>query len=496
MAIVAESAMTGSYDPFAVAQSVVIAVAASFAALDLAGRITAARGRARQWWGASGAVAMGIGIWSMHFTGMVAFRLPIPVGYYWPTVLLSLLIAIVASGLALYVVSRKTMPAMSALAGGIAMGGGIAILHYVCMAAMRMAADTYYSPYLVALSVLFAIGFSLTALWLGFFFRGDPEGRGWEKIGAAVIMGAAICTMHYTGMAAASYVPSSITPVLTHAVTVSSLGRVGVTVVTLVILGQAMLMSSADRRFSRQALELALTEARAELARVARVAMLGEMATSIAHEISQPLVAVTTSASSSLRWLARQPPNLDEALAAAEETVREANRASAVISKIRALLKKEPPRAEQLEIKDVIQQVLELARRELARARITVRTELDPEAPALIGDRVQLQQVILNLILNAIDALVAVNDEPRMLVIRSARAEEGVLVQIQDFGKGIDARETEKIFEPFFTTKPWGIGLGLSVSRSIIEAHGGQLWVTPGSPRGSVFQFLLPKART
>jgi C4-dicarboxylate-specific signal transduction histidine kinase len=257
-----------------------------------------------------------------------------------------------------------------------------------------------------------------------------------------------------------------------------------------------MLSSLVDRRFDMQALELALAEVRIELARIARIATMGELTASIAHEINQPLAAVVTNASASLRWIALQPPNLDEARAAATRTVREANRAGEVIGRIRALLKKAPPQMGQLQLNEVIQQVLALSRHELARAGITVQTELAPEVPALHGDRVQLQQVMLNLIMNAIDAMAVTTDGPRKLLIKSASVPEGVLVQVQDFGQGVVAREAERIFEPFFTTKPQGIGMGLSISRSIIEAHGGQLWVTPGSPHGAVFQFILPKAKS
>jgi NO-binding membrane sensor protein with MHYT domain len=488
--------MTGTYDPLVVALSMLVAVSASYAALDLAGRVTAARGRARAAWTAGGAVAMGIGIWSMHFIGMLAFSLPVPVRYHWPTVLVSLLVAILASAFALYVVSRKTMRRIRALGSGVAMGIGIAGLHYINMTAMRLAGITYYNPLVVALSILFAIGFSFAALLLAFYFRNEPEGRVWRKIGSALVMGAAISVMHYTGMAAARFVPSAVLPDLSRSVSISSLETAGIITVTLLVLGLAILSSLVDRRFDMQAMELALAEVRIELARIARIATMGELTASIAHEINQPLAAVVTNASASVRWLALQPPNLDEARAAATRTVREANRAGEVIGRIRALLKKEPPQMGQLQLNEVIQQVLALSRHELARAGITVQTELAPEVPALHGDRVQLQQVMLNLIMNAIDATAVTTDGPRKLLIKSASVPEGVLVQVQDFGQGVVAREAERIFEPFFTTKPQGIGMGLSISRSIIEAHGGQLWVTPGSPHGAVFQFILPKAKS
>jgi C4-dicarboxylate-specific signal transduction histidine kinase len=185
---------------------------------------------------------------------------------------------------------------------------------------------------------------------------------------------------------------------------------------------------------------------------------------------------------------------LDEAREAAKRTVRDANRASEVIGKIRALLRNEPPHMGQLNVNDIIQQVLTLTRHELVAAGIAVQAELAPQLPWVLSDRVQLQQVMLNLIMNAVDAMAATPERSRRLIIRSASSPEGVLVQVQDFGKGVDAGDTEHIFEPFFTTKPQGIGIGLSISRSIVESYGGRIWVTPGSAAGTVFQFILPKA--
>jgi two-component system sensor histidine kinase/response regulator len=488
--------MTDTYDPLVVVLSVLIAVSASYAALDLAGRVTAAHGWVRGGWTTGGAIAMGIGIWSMHFTGMLAFSLPVPVRYHWPTVLGSLGLAILASVFALYVVSRKTMRRIRALSSALAMGGGIAGLHYLSMAAMRFAGITYYNWFLVALSVLFAIGFSLAALWLAFYFRSEPKGLGWQRIGSALVMGAAISVMHYTAMAAASFAPSAIVPDFSHSVSISSLGTAGIITVTLLILGLAMLSSLVDRRFEAQALELALAEVRMELARVSRIATLGELAASIAHEINQPLAAVVTNASASLRWLAQEQPNLNEAREASKRTVREANRASEVIGKIRALLKHEAPQMGQLDVNEVIQQVVSLTRHELVRGGITVQMDLIPEVPAVFGDRVQLQQVVLNLIMNAIDAMAANQGVTRKLLIKSVGVPEGVLIQVEDSGKGFDALQAERFFEPFFTTKPQGIGMGLSISRSIVEAHGGRIWVTLASPQGAVFQFVLPKAKS
>jgi two-component system sensor histidine kinase/response regulator len=255
--------MPGYYDTRLVALSVFIAVVASYTALDLAARVTSARGGARYIWLSGGATAMGIGIWSMHYIGMLAFHLPVLVQYDWPTVLLSLLAAIFASFVALFVVSRKKMGTLQALVGCVIMGGGIAGMHYIGMAAMRLQAMCHYSPAIVGLSVLLAFVISLVALWLTFYFRGETISWGWRKIISALVMGAAVPVMHYTGMAAASFAPSTfVHGDLSHALSISSLGTASVIVVTFMVLGLSLLTSLVDRRFSAQALELEASERR------------------------------------------------------------------------------------------------------------------------------------------------------------------------------------------------------------------------------------------
>ena len=243
-------AIVGSYDYRLVALSVLIAMMASYAALDLSSRVTAARGWIRFAWLFGGATAMGTGIWSMHYIGMLAFSLPIPVLYDWPTVLLSLLAAILTSAISLFVVSRQRMGLGAALVGSCIMGVGIATMHYTGMEAMRLSAMCYYSSSLVALSVVLAIVISLVALWLTFHFRNDVKEKWPHKIASAMLMGAAIPVMHYTGMAAAGFMLTGEAPDLSHAVSVSSLGITGITIVTFMVLGLAVLTSVVDRRFS------------------------------------------------------------------------------------------------------------------------------------------------------------------------------------------------------------------------------------------------------
>src|SRR5579864_4770702 len=245
--ISASAALTGSYDYDEVARSVLIAIFASYAALDLAGRVTAASGRIRLAWLSGGAIAMGIGIWAMHFKGMLAFHLPVPVEYHWPTVLASLVVAIFASALALYVASRNKMGWREAVIGSVFMGAGIAGLHYLCMAAMRLPAITRYSPLLVACSILLAILFSLVALRLAFGLREETRWTVPRRLGSATVMGAAVSAMHYTGMAAASFIPAS-PPDLSHSVSVTPVVNFGVALAALIVLVAAITTSSGDRR--------------------------------------------------------------------------------------------------------------------------------------------------------------------------------------------------------------------------------------------------------
>jgi PAS domain S-box-containing protein len=245
--------LTGFYDYPLVAVSVFIAVVASYAALDLAGRVTTSRGNARLAWLCGGSVAMGTGIWSMHYVGMEAFHLPVPVLYDWPTVLVSLLAAILSSGLALFIVSRAAMGISRLVAGSLFMGMGIAAMHYIGMDAMRFPAMCVYNPWLVSLSVALAIAISFIALNLTFAFRHDLSAWDWPKVRSAIIMGLAIPTMHYVGMAAAKFIPSrSLNGNLAYAVSVSRFSVAGIAIVTLMVLGLAILTSMIDRRFSMQ----------------------------------------------------------------------------------------------------------------------------------------------------------------------------------------------------------------------------------------------------
>ena len=258
----ANPTMTGSYDYGLVMLSVAIAILASYAALDLAGRVTAASGWARWVWLTGGASAMGFGIWSMHYIGMLAFSLPVPVVYDWPTVLLSLVAAIFASAVALYMVSRPKMGLARALLGSLVIGGGIASMHYIGMTAMRLPAECRFDMNLVALSIVIAVLVSFAALWFAFHFRKESSRNGWRKMASAIGLGSAIPMVHYTGMAAARFSPSASFLETSHAVRVTTLGTVGIAAVTSVILGLALLTSWVDRQFAAHALELHASDER------------------------------------------------------------------------------------------------------------------------------------------------------------------------------------------------------------------------------------------
>jgi PAS domain S-box-containing protein len=738
--------LIGSYNYALVALSVLIAMFASYAALDIAGRVTAAGGWTRAVWLLGGAGAMGTGIWSMHYIGMLAFVLPLPVAYHWPTVLLSLLAAIFASVVALDVVSRQKMGASRAVAGSLLMGAGIASMHYIGMAAMRLPAMCKFNSSLVVMSVVFAVLISFAALWITFHFRDEKKGTGWEKLAGAVVMGVAIPVMHYTGMAASSFTPSGTPVALSHAVSITTLGTAGIAAVTFVVLGLALLTSSVDRRFAAQTLELqeeklqrseaylaeaqrlthtgswawrvagrdalhlseewyrifgfnpengppafeqllqrthpadrakwkgaidraidrksdyevefrvllpdattkyihtvghpvlnasgdlvqfvgsstditerkraeqatrllaaivesshdaivskslngvitswnkgaeqlfgyaaeeavgqnitliipperrdeertiveqltrgeridhfetvrkrkdgslidvsltispmkdasgrvvgasklarditerkraeeALRQAQTDLAHASRLTTMGEFTASLAHEVKQPIAAIVTDANTCVRWITRDEPDLIEAREAAWRIVKDAKRASEIINRVRLLFKTGTPQRELVDVNEVAREMIVLLGDEASRHSISIRTELAEDLPHVIGDRVQLQQVLMNLIVNGVDAMHDV-DGPRELTIKSQPVQNNeLLLSVSDTGVGLPRHQADEIFNAFFTTKTHGTGMGLHISRSIVESHAGRLWAADNSPRGACFCFTLP----
>ena len=242
--------------------------------------------------------------------------------------------------------------------------------------------------------------------------------------------------------------------------------------------------------------EQELRQAQADLVHITRVTTLGELTASIAHEVNQPIAAVATNAAAGLGWLEAEPPDLDKVRATLGYIVQDAERAGDVMHRIRALAKKAPLRLARVDVNEAVLEVIALTRSELVRHGVSLQTQLATGLPLIEGDRIQLQQVILNLILNAVEAMSSIDNGTREVRITSEReASNAVLVTVRDFGPGLDPRSVDRLFEAFYTTKPSGLGMGLAICRSIIQAHGGRLWATGNEPRGAVFQFTLPLER-
>jgi C4-dicarboxylate-specific signal transduction histidine kinase len=259
--------------------------------------------------------------------------------------------------------------------------------------------------------------------------------------------------------------------------------------ITFIILAFASVASL----FERQRAEEALRQAQANLVHVSRVMTLGELTASISHEVNQPIAAIATNGQVCLRLLALETPRPDEMRAALERIVRDANRASEVIQRIRGLAKRSEPQMVSLDINDVIREAILLVQREVLSHGVSLRTDLASGMPPVLGDRVQLQQVVINLLMNGVEAMAPITDRQREILIRSEQHEaDKVHVAVLDSGIGIESEIAEKVFSAFFTTKPSGMGMGLSISRSIIRAHGGRLWVSPNPDHGAAFQFTVP----
>jgi NO-binding membrane sensor protein with MHYT domain len=477
---------TGTHDPYLVALSILVAAFASYTALDLGARVGVARGLARRVWLVAAAVTMGGGIWSMHFVAMLAFKMPLAMSYDVGLTILSLVVAIFVTSGGFYVISRQNASTRRFVLSGIFMGVGIVAMHYTGMAALRSPATLSYDPLFVALSIVVAVGASTAALWLT--FRTTDL---WQRLGAAAVMGVAISGMHYTAMRAASFTA--------HGQFYGAPGHAGldqthlalvVAGTTFVILAVALVASLSEQNRA----EAALRQAREDLAHVNRVTTMGALTASLAHEVNQPIAAAVTNAQACLNWLAGDTPNLEAARASAMSIVEDGTRAAEIVSRTRLLFTKGSPRRELVDVNDVIREMIVLLSREITRYGISVRTQLASHLPRLMGDRVQLQQVMMNLIMNSVDAMKDV-DETRELAITSQHAEDGrLMVSVIDTGVGLPSQQADQIFYAFFTTKPQGTGMGLSISRSIVESHDGRLWASDNSPRGACFHVVLPTA--
>jgi diguanylate cyclase len=499
--------LTSHYEISLVIISVLVAIFASYTALSLAGRVTKSKGNAERWWIASGATAMGIGIWSMHFIGMLSFRLPIPVGYDPGITFLSLILPIMVSGMALWQVSRPQLPMRRLTSGTVLMGIGINAMHYTGMAAMQMEPGILYDPWLFAASVVIAIAASGAALWIAYRLRQNMPHIWAPRLLAAIFMGVAIAGMHYTGMAAANFPLGSICRASSDGFNQNSLAGM-VIIATLGVLTVAMLATIYDARLESRMQLLAISEATSAdrqtlliLEREARVQaenineMKDEFLAVISHELRTPLNAIVGWAQILKRG------GVDEVvLQKGIDTIERNARAQAQLIDDLLDMSKIISGKVMLEMQSVdtvalIEHAIETARPAAARKNIRVDQSLDPDARPIFADMRRMQQVLWNLLSNA----VKFTPEGGSIRVTLAQSGDGVLITVQDSGIGIPPEFLPFVFDRFrqadaSTTRRYGgLGLGLSIVKNLVQLHGGAVQVaSSGESLGAVFTVTLP----
>jgi signal transduction histidine kinase/CheY-like chemotaxis protein len=501
--------LTGHYETPLVLVSILVAIAASYAALSLAGRVSESRGRAVLAWIVGGSIAMGSGIWAMHFVGMLAFRLPIPIAFDLPLTMVSLLLPIGASCLALWQVSRAELGWKRLAASALVMGAGINAMHYTGMAAMRMEPGIVYDPWLFALSVAIAIAASGLALWIAFRLRHNVPHVWLPRIGAAMVMGAAIVGMHYTGMAAASFPLDSVCMAARGGVDHGGLATL-VVIATFGVLGFAMLASLFDARLEANArvLEISrataleredlLTRERAARDEAERLSALkDEFLATLSHELRTPLNAILGWAS----MLGRGGKD-EETLRRGLETIERNARAQGqliddLLDMSRIISGTLRLDVQLLEPDKVIEAALGTVHPAAVAKRIDLRFDVAKGLGTVLGDPGRLQQVMWNLLSNA----VKFTPSGGMVQVMLGRDAQDVVIRVADSGIGIEPEFLPHVFDRFrqqdasITRKHGGLGLGLSIARQLVELHGGTIAVSsPGPHAGTTFTLRLPLA--
>ena len=499
--------MPGNFTPSLVVISVLVAILASFTALSMASRVASSYGGAARWWIAGGAFAMSVGIWAMHFIGMLAFRLPVPLGYDIPITALSWLLALAASWLALLLVSQPRLPASRLAAGALVMGLGINAMHYTGMAAMRMQPGIIYEPWLFAASVAIAVGASGAALWIAFRLRHDGPRRMPMRAAAAILMGAAIAGMHYTGMAAAHFPAGSV------CMAVNSLNNDALAVVTvtgtLSVLSFALLTSLYDARLKARSRTLTVSQALAEerktlleSERVARTqaehasAIKDEFLATLSHELRTPLNSI-------LGWaqVLRRQTHDQAALTRGLETIERNARAQAqliddLLDMSRILAGKVRLELEPVDPREVIEAAVAVVTPGAAARAIVIEQRYEA-VERILADPNRLQQMFWNLLSNAVKFSL----NGCKVTITLSQANGLAVIEVSDTGIGIAPDFLPFVFDRFrqadaSTTRRYGgLGLGLSIVRHLAELHGGSVEVTSaGKDLGATFTVSLPLA--
>jgi NO-binding membrane sensor protein with MHYT domain/nitrogen-specific signal transduction histidine kinase len=492
----------GAHDPLLVGLSILIAVLASYTALTLAGRLKTAERGGRTFWLCAAAVALGGGIWSMHFVAMLAFSLDMPIDYHSGLTVASLVAAIIVAGTALYTVHRWHAKRSNILVAGAFAGLGVATMHYVGMAAMRMAATITYDPALFAASIVIAVVAATAALWLAFNLE-----AAWHKVAAAFVMGAAIAGMHYTGMAATIFTPLADAPPMTAAA-ISPYGLASaVAAASIAIFGLGIAAALVDRRFTnqlqrelieRRKIEIELREANRnlqgameKLATTERLATIGQIAATVGHELRNPLASIR----SSMELLRKQTSGKELGVERAIDRIdRNTDRCANIISDLLNFARKKELVCETTPIASWLTETLD---EHPLPAGIVLERELrgTDEIPV---DRQKLRQVVVNLVDNATQAMTGPDwqppaDQRSRIVVRTQSVGAGVQLSVADNGPGIAPDVLPRIFEPLFTTKSFGIGLGMPMVRQIVELHQGTITVDSTVGQGTTIVIWLPR---